>query len=178
MFIYIITNDVNDKAYIGACKNLTRRWSVHRNRAKRGCEYSSALYRDMSELGATKFHITSIWSGDFTSLDPKANLEKLVTLEKYFIKSFQTKVPNGYNLTDGGKGLGSGLAEESRQRMSKTAKSYAVKHGGKRTGCFPTKEQRAKMSASAKRYCDTHPDEVKKRMKAMNAANLTKPWST
>jgi group I intron endonuclease len=94
MNIYAITNDVNDKVYVGTtAQPLARRWNGHLQQAKHGRGYS--LASAMREFGANKFHVTSVWSG-YVSRDA------LHGLEKYFIKSFRTKSPNGYNETTGG----------------------------------------------------------------------------
>lgn len=97
MFIYAITNDVNDKVYIGlySGKYLNSRWRVHcwdvRNSS------NIPLHRAMRKYGIEKFQIMRIWSGQIT-------FDKLRQLERYYIKSFNSLSPNGYNLTEGGDG--------------------------------------------------------------------------
>jgi len=45
--------------------------------------------------------------------------EHLDFLEKFYIKFFNSKVPNGYNLTDGGKGnSGFSVSEETKKKIS------------------------------------------------------------
>ena len=109
MFIYAITNDVNDKAYVGLHygSDLRTRWTTHRSFAKRGS--NSLISRAMRKHGIEKFHITSVWSGYIP-------VESLKILEKYYIRCFQTKVPNGYNLTDGGVGT-PGFRHSDEERM-------------------------------------------------------------
>jgi group I intron endonuclease len=94
MFIYAVTNDVNDKAYVGACiRPLNRRWTNHLADARHG--RGGALHAAMRECGVEKFHVSAIWSGHI----PVADLKKL---ERYYIRCFQTLEPNGYNQTEGG----------------------------------------------------------------------------
>ena len=64
--------------------------------------------------------------------------EELDRWEKYFIKSRDTKNPNGYNLTDGGEGL-AGM----KHKPETIAKMSATKLGKKRSA-----ETRAKISAA------------------------------
>jgi hypothetical protein len=44
--------------------------------------------------------------------------ERVYELEQYYIKQYDTKVPNGYNLTDGGDGI-SGLKhnDETKEKI-------------------------------------------------------------
>ncbi len=116
MFIYAITNDINDKAYVGLHygADLRTRWTTHRSFAKRGSR--SLISMAMRKHGIEKFHITSIWSGYIP-------VGKLQMLEKYYIRSFQTKVPNGYNLTDGGDGApGFRHSDSERERRREKMK--------------------------------------------------------
>jgi group I intron endonuclease len=112
MFIYAITNDVNEKVYIGLHygRDLRTRWTTHRSFANRGSQ--SIIYLAIRKYGIEHFHITAIWSGHVSLV----NLKKL---ECYYIRSFQTKTPNGYNLTDGGDGVpGYRHTDEERARRS------------------------------------------------------------
>jgi group I intron endonuclease len=111
MFVYAITNDVNDKAYVGlfSGQKLSQRMAVHRWDANGGSQIP--LHRAMRKYGVDKFHITSIWSGHI----PPENLK---ILEKYYIRCFQTKIPNGYNCTEGGDGsFGFKHSEETKQSI-------------------------------------------------------------
>jgi group I intron endonuclease len=112
MFIYAITNDVNDKVYVGlhSGRDLQKRWVTHRSFAKRGSR--SLISRAILKHGEDKFHITSIWSGHIP-------LQNLKQLERYFIRCFNTRAPNGYNLTAGGDGtFGYRHTPEERGRRS------------------------------------------------------------
>jgi group I intron endonuclease len=152
MFIYCITNDVNDKAYVGSYTgtDLRRRWSVHLSHARRGNGKCRALHSAMRKHGLGKFHIVSLWSGHLNSRT------KLGELESYFVHCFGTKAPLGYNLTDGGDGVtgshvnsgratrGSGWhhTPEARRRISETQK------GRVNVGRKPSEEALAKREAT------------------------------
>jgi group I intron endonuclease len=109
MFIYAITNDVNDKSYIGlhAGHRLADRWQNHLKQVRAGSRL--AIHHAMRKYGIERFHIAAIWSGHIDSA-------VLALAERYFIKCFQSKSPKGYNLTDGGDGA-PGLTDETLQRM-------------------------------------------------------------
>jgi group I intron endonuclease len=119
MQVYIVTNDLNGKAYVGACAMpLDRRWSGHLSWARKGRGYS--LHAAMREHGIEHFHISRVWSG----MVPKAKLKRL---EEYFIKSFQTMVPNGYNETIGGTTrIFQPCAAQKKEKISKTLKGHPV----------------------------------------------------
>jgi group I intron endonuclease len=137
LFVYAITNDVNDKVYVGlhSGDNLRKRWHDHLNSAR--CSkvggYNCALYNAIRKYGEDKFHIIAIWSGNVLPDDLKR-------LERYYIKSFQTMRPNGYNLTEGGDGSfgfkhseefkqslrGRFVSEETRQKMSRIHKGKTI----------------------------------------------------
>jgi len=70
--------------------------------------------------------------------------EVLCTLEKDYIKHFNTKSPNGYNMTDGGDGsVGLKWNEEQRRHMSEVLRGnkYA-------TGCQHTEDGLRRMKES------------------------------
>jgi group I intron endonuclease len=133
MFIYLITNDVNDKSYVGfhLDGDLRERWSMHIRDCGRG--RPTALYNAIRKYGAEKFHIVSVWSGHI----PIPNLK---VLEKFFIRSFQTKAPLGYNLTDGGDGfVGGQHRKESREQTSLSCMGQRNSLGCKRSSEFKRK---------------------------------------
>src|SRR6267142_6842752 len=146
MLIYAVTNDVNDKVYIGlAIGDLQHRWKVHLCHAKKGNDKCRALHSAMRKYGPEKFHVTALWSGHIRKT-------QLRQLESYFIHSFSTLAPNGYNLTNGGEGLIQ-ASDETRKRMSDGAKAYAAKYGPIQTGRKHTAEQKMANSKRIKAWC-------------------------
>jgi group I intron endonuclease len=90
MIVYKITNKITGKLYIGqTTMPLSRRWAVHKA-AKR----ISPLTSSLKKHGAQNFAIEEIARA--TSLD------ELARLEIFYIKSFNTLYPKGYNLSSGG----------------------------------------------------------------------------
>jgi len=119
MQVYLITNDVNDKAYIGACSMpLEQRWTGHKSWARKGRGY--ALHAAMREIGVEKFHIVRVFSGYARRSSTKA-------LEEYYIRSFQTMVPNGYNETIGGTTrIFKPCPDEKRRKISESLMGHKV----------------------------------------------------
>lgn len=101
-FIYCISNDINDKRYIGqTIKTIGERWSEHVwDSSHRSSSCSIALYKALNKYGIDHFKIEKVISVcciDRTTLEAELDIK-----EKYYIKLFNTKCPNGYNMTDGG----------------------------------------------------------------------------
>ena len=89
--IYKISNDINDKVYIGQTKQeLSRRWSSHCKDSKTKDTY---LYRAMRKYGIDHFFIEAI--------ELNIDNDQLDEREIYWIQ-FYDSYNNGYNLTPGG----------------------------------------------------------------------------
>lgn len=93
--IYIITNKINNKKYIGLSKNCYRRWNEHKEVAKRprkSYQLRVPLYRAMRKYGIENFTFEVI---------EKCSPNELKEREIYWIKELQT-YEKGYNATRGG----------------------------------------------------------------------------
>lgn len=115
--VYFILNKCNNKKYIGITTiPLKRRWGCHKSGMKTS-QYP--LYRAMRKYGIDNFSITSIIS--ISSSNKSTLLENLSTLEKKYVKEYNSFIKNnGYNLTKGGDI--SNLTQESRKKQSETMK--------------------------------------------------------
>lgn len=79
------------KSYIGITEqDVERRWQHHQSHT--ACR---ALANAIAKYGADNFTVRVLVTADWSYL---------VDLEKKAIEAFNTKVPNGYNLTNGGDG--------------------------------------------------------------------------
>jgi group I intron endonuclease len=164
MIIYCINNDFDDNAYVGYHKgdNVQDRWKSHIAAMNEGS--TAYLHNSMRTHGIQHFHIVRVWSGHVP-------LEVLKAGEKYFIKCFRTRWPDGYNLTDGGDGVSSDHMKylwttPEYRAMQKAAREgvpnkgqfkpgyKSPKKGGHREDLLP--EVRKVMSDKAKRYDDEH----------------------
>lgn len=92
--IYKITNDINNKIYIGqTTRDLNIRWKEH-CRNGLNCHRNYPLYQAMYKYGISHFRIESLEKVDDSNVDER---------EKYWINYYQS-YQKGYNATKGGKG--------------------------------------------------------------------------
>lgn len=121
--IYLITNTVNRKKYIGVTSDF-----VGRMRGHKGCYSKSYLSKAIRKYGWNNFSTEII----FQSLD-KEFMHK--EAEEAFIREYNTKDPDfGYNLTNGGEGTPGYIASEvtrQKQRLAKLGKKLSKEHRDK-----------------------------------------------
>lgn len=94
--LYKITNQINNKRYIGITfqKPPYKRWIGHKSKARNG--NSLPLYNAIRKYGEDNF--------EFEILFENVDEEMLYQLEVEYIKRFKTQdIEYGYNLADGGK---------------------------------------------------------------------------
>lgn len=96
--IYCYTNKINNKKYIGQTINPEQRFRCHKNNYKnpKSIEYNSLLHQAFRKYGYENFSYEIL----VQDID---DVEILNNLEIYYINKFNSKVPNGYNVEDGGK---------------------------------------------------------------------------
>jgi hypothetical protein len=114
-YIYKITNIKNNKCYIGeTIQDIKKRWRDHLSAIKRdgGCK---ALKSAITKYGleSFKFEIIIICFDD----------DRLI-YEKQYIKKYNSLVPNGYNILEGGQEgvLGFKHSEETKRLISLKSK--------------------------------------------------------
>ena len=97
--IYVITNLINGKQYVGLSKNCYKRWNDHYSKSycsKREDDKHKALYMAMRKYGRENF--------SFQILE-ECSEDELCEREIFWIKKLDT-YKNGYNETHGGDGAG------------------------------------------------------------------------
>lgn len=111
--IYLRTNTVNGKKYVGQAKDFKRReYQWHDTKQS----YAGALINNARKKYGVENFKTEI-------LDECETLEEANELEKYYIKKLNTKFPNGYNLNDGGgSNVGYKASEETRKKIAESGK--------------------------------------------------------
>jgi group I intron endonuclease len=113
--IYLLRNQQNGKGYVGqtTCP-LDKRLNEHRNAAHNGT--GKYLHRAIAKYGWENFHVSVLEENvDTAGIDAR---------EAFWISILNTKAPNGYNLTDGGKATrGLVVSEQTRLKISTKAKS-------------------------------------------------------
>lgn len=140
--IYLRTNTVNGKKYVGQAKDFKRReYQWHDTKQS----YAGALINNARKKYGVENFKTEI-------LDECETLEEANELEKYYIKKLNTKFPNGYNLTNGGEGIeGFEHSEETRKKIAETKKGERNPQYGKtpwNKGMTMNDELREKLSKS------------------------------
>lgn len=92
--IYKITNNVNNKIYIGQSINIEKRWQHHKLEAnnKNQNQYNYLIHRAFRKYGIKNFSFEIIEECLSNELNDK---------EKYWIKYYNS-YKNGYNMTAGG----------------------------------------------------------------------------
>lgn len=146
-YVYCHYNRINGKSYVGISTNPIRRWGSN------GCGYTKGhpcFARAIKKYGWNNF--------DHYILE-ECSFEQAKELEKYYIEVFNSKSPNGYNLTDGGEGvLGYVFDEDTRKRMSKSMKGRK----SNRKGCCLSEITKQKISkANSNRFVS---DETRKKI--------------
>jgi len=112
--VYYIRNTVNGKGYIGQALKTVGRWLSHLREArdvlKGKKDHCVLLNNAINKYGGEAFEVLKLC--DCTSTT------EMDEMETKFIHEYNTKVPNGYNLTSGGgKGLDSEETREKKRQM-------------------------------------------------------------
>lgn len=132
MIVYLATNTVNGKQYVGqTIQSLPKRKSQHLyfSRVKTVTMALQHAIKKYSEDAFTWEIITECHSRDI-----------LNQAEKEYIELYNTIAPNGYNLRKGGNSYG--FSEESIQKM----REAGIKNGERLKGIPLSLETRRKMS--------------------------------
>lgn len=104
-YIYKIYNDVNDKIYIGqTTRTIKRRWANYKYSVKNNID-NLAIHNAMKKYGIELFHIEMIEQYSFK--EKEKLIKELDKKEIFYISKYNCKLPNGYNITDGGCGTSS-----------------------------------------------------------------------
>lgn len=117
MRIYLITNNVTGKMYVGmTASSLKKRWSSHRVAATR--EIRTPLAQAIRKYGPDNFSIVQI-----AEASSRAELQEM---EKAEIARRETLTPKGYNVTAGGDGQAPGFqfTASSKRKIGTKARSW------------------------------------------------------
>lgn len=171
-YIYLRTNKINGKKYVGQV--TTKRFKARQNKWN---NLNQPYAGNVINNARKKYGIDAF---DFEILK-ECKDEELDYWEKYYIKELNTKVPNGYNMTDGGEASwvkGKHLSEEwkrkigegnkGKKRSTEAKRKWSEAHKGKHL----SEEHKKKISISMKKSLSS----TETRIKMSEAHKGEKHW--
>lgn len=110
--VYKHTNKINLSSYIGITSRKPEiRWGDNGRNYRPSKGKHSCFYNAIEKYGWNNF--------DHEILERNLTYEQACDREKYYISFYNTKAPNGYNLTDGGEGTcGYESSDDFKKRRS------------------------------------------------------------
>lgn len=117
-YIYIITNTINRKQYIGATsRTVKKRYLQHISDSKTNRHNGCTILKEaMQKYDEKSFEVETLII---------CNLKDLDSYENKFIELYNTLSPNGYNMKTGGN-IGSKHNEETKIKISKAHKGKNI----------------------------------------------------
>ena len=93
MYVYLITNLVNDKKYVGITNDYKKRWANH----KCNNDPTMVIAKAIKKYGKDNFK--------FELIEEDVSLEEIDEKEQYYIDFYQSHVSTGkgYNVSKGGR---------------------------------------------------------------------------
>lgn len=140
--IYIITNKINGKRYVGQTKYTTEyRWNGHLYECRVYAHKPSYFHNAIIKYGSDAFEVKRVIHNV-----PEKDLDRLEIL---CIKRYNTIRPNGYNICQGGVGVRGFKHSQATKEILRQKFSHPrceediqkIKDGQKRNNCF---EKRSK----------------------------------
>lgn len=132
MIVYLITNKINGKRYVGqTVQTMTSRWSKHCSPSK--ASDGMPIVHAIQKYGKEAFEVKVLVECE--------TIEEMNHRETYYIRILKTQTPNGYNVLPGGSN--SRHTEETKKKIGEGNKG---KHIGKKR----TQEVKDKMSRDRK----------------------------
>lgn len=147
MLIYRVTNLVNGMSYIGkTARSMKVRRKEHTYDVSRTNFY---FHRALRKYGKDSF--------EWEIIKRCNSHDELIHSEQFFIKQFNTKVPDGYNMTDGGEGMPNPTEETKRKlrefNLGKTlTKEHVEKIAERNRGQKRSEQARRNISEAHKGY--------------------------
>ena len=162
-YIYLRTNKINGKKYVGQTIDIDKRqreWNcfLHHYAGK-------AIYNARKKYGADSF--------DFEILI-ECQDDEMNKWEMYYIEKLNTKVPYGYNMTDGGEGMnGCSISDETRTKMSEAKKGKTPWNKGKKNIYSEETKKKMGIKNKGKKLSE---DTKKKISKVLKGRKLSEEW--
>lgn len=103
-YIYIISNDINNKVYIGqTIETVEKRYKDHISASKSSNTKGVILYNAMRKYGVEHFIVKELKK--ISCISNTELRDKINELECYYISKYNSQNPNGYNITSGGSNV-------------------------------------------------------------------------
>ena len=120
--IYILTNNVNGKFYIGKTRNIQKRMYGHRRCARLGAKRNTLylIHRAIRKYGIKNFTVEIIFSitGGGSSIENSLAEDLVYEYERVLIKLFDARNKTiGYNISEGGRGNKGFKVKEKNKQM-------------------------------------------------------------
>lgn len=135
-YIYCITNNLNNKSYVGQSIDAKERWKDHIYDAKRTVGKTAITKKFAIQNAILKYgEIGFTWQ----IIDQLETIDEANETEEFYIAYLQTLAPNGYNLHPGGRNKRQ--SEETKQKIREKLKivGSVVGKSGKGHPNFGTK---------------------------------------
>lgn len=148
VYLYCITNKINNKSYVGQSIDVNDRWDDHIKDAQREIGKTAntkkfAIHNAIAKYGVPGF----TWQ----VIDQVETVDEANEAEEFFITYLNTMAPNGYNLTSGGGNARP--SETTKKKISEKLKivgSFVGKSGPDHPN-FGTKQSEERKQATSKR---------------------------
>jgi len=169
MLVYLITNIIDGKRYVGqTTTSLEERFRLHK--VLKSCRY---LHSAIEKHGSENFIIEAV-------CEPPT-IELMNELEAEYIRRYCTRAPNGYNLTEGGRVPRHNEVTREKMRLSHTGlkESEETKHRKSEAlkGRAFSKEHRVNIGCASRGR--KHSEETRKRLsETTREARALRFWST
>lgn len=136
--IYAITENNNQKLYIGSAKNIIGRWLTHIRELSGQCHTNKILQNSWNKYGEESF--------EFTVLE-ECQIDKLLDREQYYIDALKPQ----FNICQtAGSRLGTKHSEETKRMYSIKRKGMIPWNKGKKIGPLP-EEWRKKVADAGRK---------------------------
>ena len=159
--VYQAKNKINGMLYIGkTIKNFGQRIREHKCQA---LTYNSNYYfhNALKKYGFENFEWSILKESDDNNI--------LLDFEKYYIKQLNTKISNGYNMTDGGEGtVGYKPTKEARLQRSINYKGKPHPPHSKET------KEKISMSHKGRKHSPEHCENMRKYRLGLKSSEETK----
>lgn len=153
MRVYIITNMVNGKQYVGVTSQTIQARFLEHKKSSRHPNRKRKLLRAMRKYGEENFKVEL--------LEDNIPYEQITEKEQFYIAKYDT-YNNGYNMTIGGDGIcGYAYGEYWREKMQPVWDSIYTEERAKKIsnalkGTHKSEQHRKKLSEAKKEYYKTH----------------------